>query len=173
VRKQEHKHRVLELKAPQEGVVKDLATHTAGTVAGPGTILMTLVPGADKVRAEVWVKNDDIGFVRPGQKVRLKLAAFAFQKYGLIEGEVTQVSADAAEAGAEAQNAPSRARAATPLAYRTLVTLDREALEFEGARYRLQPGMQVAAEIHLGTRTVMEYLLSPLQKAWHEAARER
>jgi HlyD family secretion protein len=173
LRKQEHKHRLLELKAPQDGVVKDLATHTAGTVAGPGTILMTLVPGADKVRAEVWVKNDDIGFVRTGQKVRLKLGAFAFQKYGLVEGEVAQVGADAAESGAEAQNSTSRARAATPLAYRTLITLEREALEFEGVGYRLQPGMQVAAEIHLGTRTMMEYLLSPLQKAWHEAARER
>lgn len=40
-------------------------------------------------------------------------------------------------------------------------------------KYRLQPGMQVSAEIHLGTRTVLEYILSPVQKAFHEAARER
>ena len=47
--------------------VKDLATHTAGTVAAPGTILMTLVPEGDKLVAEVWVSNQDVGFVRPAQ----------------------------------------------------------------------------------------------------------
>jgi HlyD family secretion protein len=62
--KQEHRHEYLELRAPQDGVVKDLATHTIGTVTSPGTILMTLVPKDENLRAEVWVKNDDIGFVR-------------------------------------------------------------------------------------------------------------
>ena len=61
--KQVHRHEYLELKAPQDGIVKDLATHTVGTVASPGTILMTLVPKDENLRAEVWVKNDDIGFV--------------------------------------------------------------------------------------------------------------
>ena len=174
LQKQEHRHRLLELKAPQDGVVKDLATHTVGTVASPGTILMTLVPREDALRAEVWVRNDDVGFVQPGQRVRLKLASFTFQKYGLIEGEVLQVSADAAEQGGETQGAgATRARASTPLAYKTLVALGNQSLDFEGRQYRLQPGMQVAAEIHLGTRTVIEYLLSPVQKAWHEAGRER
>jgi len=46
-------------------------------------------------------------------------------------------------------------------------------LEVDGEKFRLAPGMQVSAEIHLGTRTVLEYLLSPVQKAFHEAARER
>ena len=174
LKKQEHKHRLLELKAPQEGVVKDLATHTVGTVASPGTILMTLVPKEEALLAEVWVRNDDVGFVQPGQRVRLKLATFTFQKYGFVEGEVLRVSADAAEQGADAQ-APtaSRGRATSPLAYKTLVHLNTQTLAHEGRSLRLQPGMQVSAEVHLGTRTAMEYLLSPVQKAWHEAARER
>ena len=171
--KQQHKHRLLELKAPQDGVVKDLATHTVGTVAGPGTILLTVVPREENVRAEVWVRNDDIGFVRPGQPVRLKIAAFLFQKYGLIEGEVLQISADAAEQGADASASASRARTGAPLAYRALVVLKSQSLESGGHSYRLQSGMQVSAEIHLGTRSVIEYLLSPVQKAWHEAGRER
>jgi HlyD family secretion protein len=54
-----------------------------------------------------------------------------------------------------------------------LLDLNRQELLADGQRYPLQPGMQVAGEIHLGTRTVMEYLLSPVQKAFHEAARER
>src|SRR6185503_9276319 len=65
--KQTHKSEYLELRAQQDGVVKDLATHTIGTVTSPGTILMTLVPKDEILRAEVWVKNDDIGFVREHQ----------------------------------------------------------------------------------------------------------
>lgn len=174
LRKQEHKHSLLELKAPQDGVVKDLATHTTGTVTAPGTILMTLVPKEEALRAEVWVRNDDIGFVRPGQRVRLKLATYMFQKYGFVEGEVLRVSADAAEQGAEGPAAvASRGRATTPLAFKTLVDLKSQSLGHDGHDLRLQPGMQVSAEVHLGTRTAIEYLLSPVQKAWHEAARER
>lgn len=174
LQKQEHRHRLLELKAPQEGVVKDLATHTVGTVASPGTILMTLVPREEALRAEVWVRNDDVGFVQPGQRVRLKLATFTFQKYGFVEGEVLTVSADAAEQGGDPQAAAaSRGRAASPLAYKTLVSLNAQSLEHAGRSLKLAPGMQVSAEVHLGTRSAIEYLLSPVQKAWHEAARER
>jgi hemolysin D len=172
----EHRHDLLELRAPAEGFVKDLATHTAGTVAAPGTILMTLVPRDEQMIAEVWVGNQDIGFVHAGQEVKVKLAPFQFQKYGMIEGRVRQVSADATEA----PNANTRSDALTgrdrpmgPLTYRALVELKTQVLAVEGERYKVGPGMQVAAEINLGTRTVMEYLLSPVKKAFHEAARER
>jgi HlyD family secretion protein len=172
--KQEHRHGYLELRAPQDGLVKDLATHTVGTVASPGTVLMTLVPKDEKLRAEVWVKNDDIGFVRESQLVKLKLAAFSFQKYGMLEGRVAHVSADAAERGASVALAQSTPKPpAEALAYRTLVNLTSQTLNADGVQYRLAPGMQVAAEIHLGTRTVLEYLLSPVQKAFQEAGRER
>jgi len=174
--KQEHRNEYLELRAPQDGVVKDLATHTIGTVTSPGTILMTLVPKDEILRAEVWVRNDDIGFVREKQTAKVKLAAFTFQKYGMLEGEVAHVSADAADAQANAGTSSVQAQpkgGAEPLAYRTLVNLPRQYLEADGERYTLSPGMQVSAEIHLGTRTVLEYLLSPVTKAFHEAARER
>jgi HlyD family secretion protein len=154
--KQRHRHGLLELRAPQSGTVKDLATHTPGTVVAPGTILMTIVPQGEKLRAEVWVSNDDIGFVRAAQPVKIKLAAFQFQKYGMLEGRMAQVSADATEG-----------------AFRALIDLAHQHLETEGHRYALAPGMQVVAEIHLGDRTVLEYLLSPVRKAFHEAGRER
>lgn len=171
--KQEYRHEYLELRAPQDGVVKDLATHTVGTVASPGTILMTLVPRDEKLRAEIWVRNDDIGFVRQSQPVKIKLAAFTFQKYGMIEGEVGHVSADAAEQGAAPASQGMPKSLAAPLAYKTLVNLKSQILETDGEKYTLSPGMQVSAEIHLGTRTVLEYLLSPVQRAFHESARER
>ncbi|MDO8931625.1 MAG: HlyD family type I secretion periplasmic adaptor subunit, partial [Rhodocyclaceae bacterium] len=96
--KQAHKQELLELKAPHDSIVKDLATHTVGTVVQPGTVLLTLVPREETLRAEVWVSNEDIGFVREGQPVKIKLAAFPFQKYGMVEGRVEHVSADAADA---------------------------------------------------------------------------
>lgn len=172
----EHRRDLLELRSPADGVVKDLATHTVGTVAAPGTILMTLVPRDEPLLAEVWVGNEDIGFVRPGQAAKIKLAPYQFQKYGMISGKVKQVSADATEAPSANLRSDAlggRDRPMGPLAYRTLVALDAQALEVDGHAYRVAPGMQVAAEINLGTRTVMEYLLSPVQKAFHEAARER
>lgn len=164
--KHAHRRTLLELRAPQAGVIKDLATHTPGTVAAPGTILMTLVPADEPLRAEVWLTNDDVGFVRSGQAVKLKLATYPFQKYGMANGRVAQVSADATES-----NGPgTRARA---LAFRALVDLDTQHLESDGRRLALAAGMQLVAEVHLGERTVFEYLLSPVRRAFHEAGRER
>jgi len=169
-----HRHELLELRAPQAGIVKDLATHTAGTVASPGTILMTLVPEGDKLVAEVWVSNQDVGFIRPGQNAKLKLVTFQFQKYGMIEGKVLHVNADATEAPSpNVKQDVGRERPMGPLSFRALVDLASQQLSADGERYALQPGMQVAGEIHLGTRSVLEYVLSPVQKAFHEAGRER
>ncbi len=173
--KQAHREGLLELKASQAGVVKDIATHTAGTVVQPGTVLLTLVPQDDLLRAEVWVSNQDIGFVRQGQPVKVKLAAFPFQKYGMVEGTVEHVSADAADGNAQGQQGGAAEKGAkgAPLAYRALVTLQAMQIGEGAERLPLAAGMQTTAEILLGTRSVLEYLLSPVQKAWHEAGRER
>ena len=69
--KQEHKNTLLELRPPQDGIVKDVATHTVGTVVSPGTILMTLVPVSEPLQAQVMVKNDDVGFVHERQTVKV------------------------------------------------------------------------------------------------------
>lgn len=174
ISKQAHKQKLLELKAPQDSVVKDLATHTAGTVVQPGTVLLTLVPSEEGLRAEVWVSNEDIGFVRPGLQAKLKFAAFPFQKYGMVEGTVEHVSADAADTAPGSGSAPGgSARQNQPLVYKALVALQAMQLEMDGERFPLSVGMQTNVEIKLGDRTVMEYLLSPVRKAWHEAGRER
>ena len=141
----------------------------------PGTVLLTLVPRDDILRAEVWVSNQDIGFVRQGQPVKVKLAAFPFQKYGMVEGTVEHVSADAADGNLQGKQNGSGERNAkvAPLTYRALVALKAMQLEQDSERLMLTAGMQASAEILLGTRSVLEYLLSPVQKAWHEAGRER
>ena len=168
--KQQHRNSLLELKAPQAGLVKDLATHTPGTVVAPGTILLTLVPQDEPLVAEVWVGNIDAGFVQDNQKARIKLAAYPFQKYGMLDGVVKQISADSQEK-ADANGQP--VKALQEAAYRALISLNSGHLESRGQRLRLVPGMLVNAEIHLGTRSVLEYLLSPVQKVAHEAGRER
>jgi membrane fusion protein, hemolysin D len=169
--KQEHRHALLELKAPQAGIVKDLATHTPGTVVAPGTILMTLVPQDEPLIAEVWVNNVDAGFVQADQKARVKLVAYPFQKFGMLDGVVKQVGADAKEK--PESTGPATKAAVQEAAYRALINLGSNHLESQGRQLRLVPGMLVNAEIHIGTRTVLEYLLSPVQKVAHEAGRER
>lgn len=166
--KQLHRQSLLELKAPQAGIVKDLATHTPGSVVAPGTILMTLVPHDEPLVAEVWIDNADAGFVHASQAARVKIAAFPYQKYGMLEGVVRNVGADAQEGRDGANGRPAR-----DAAYRALISLGADPASAGGRRLRLVPGMQVSAEIHLGTRSVVEYLLSPVQKITHEAGRER
>ncbi len=174
--KQAYRHELLELKAPQSGVVKDIATHTPGTVITPGTVLVTLVPDDEPVHAEVWVSNQDSGFVQAGQVVKVKVATYPFQKYGFATGTVRTVSADASdkpELSADRRNQEIGQPVGTPLYYKALVALDHAHIEYGGKRHPLTAGMQVVAEVKLGTRSVMEYLLSPVQKAAQEAGRER
>jgi HlyD family secretion protein len=110
--------------------------------------------------------NADAGFVQAEQKARVKLLAYPFQKYGMLDGVVKQV-------GADAQEKLEAANPAQETAYRALISLTSGHLESQGRQLRLVPGMQVNAEIHLGTRSVIKYLLSPVQKVAHEAGRER
>jgi HlyD family secretion protein len=175
--KQQYRRGLHELKAPHDGVVKDLATHTIGTVISPGTILMTLVPKEEILRAEVWVNNQDVGFIHTGEHVKLKLASYQFQKYGMIDGQVENLSADASDTpqqGAGQSGSPNnKSGSGQPFTYRALIDLKAQELVAEGVRHSLTPGMQVTAEIHLGTRTILEYLLSPVLGAFQEAGRER
>lgn len=168
-RKQLLRRDLLELRAPQDGTVKDLATHTEGAVLAPGSVLLTIVPANEPLRAEVWVTNLDRGFVHPGQLVKVKVAPYPFQKYGMVEGVITTVGADVTEQPNDSndQKAPPSHR------FRSLVELKSQFLDANGVHHPLTPGMQVDAEIKLGDRTVLEYVLSPVRKAFHEAAHER
>lgn len=160
---------LLEIRAPNDGVVKDLATTNAGAVVAAGALLMNIVPKDEPLQAEVLLKNEDVGFVAIGQPVKLKVAAYPFQKYGMLDGKVHLVSADSAD---PKQQAPGQV---PNLSYRAIVRLDMRALQSAatGEKLELNPGMLVTAEIHQGRRSVLEYLLSPVRKVTQEAARER
>ena len=163
---------LMELRAPQDGVIKDLATTTEGAVVQPGTVVMTLVPQGEQLYADVNIKNEDVGFVQVGQTAQIKLAAYPFQKYGMLTGKVIHLNPDASESKPVGNGNDGDA---VPLsAYKARVQLDQQTLrDAQGVSHALTPGMQIVAEINQGKRTVLEYLLSPVQKAVSEAGRER
>ena len=160
---------MLEIRAPHGGVISDLAVTTRGGVVAAGAPLMNIVPVDEPLQAEVLLKNEDVGFVAAGQEAKLKVAAYPFQKYGLLPAKVLLVSADATDP----RQVP--AGQAPPLTYRAMLQLDNAHLNSAATQEKLplSPGMLVTAEIHQGERSVIEYLLSPVMKVAQESARER
>ncbi|MFT5961503.1 MAG: hemolysin D [Burkholderiaceae bacterium] len=182
--KSTYREGLLELRAPQAGTIKDLATTTIGAVVQPGTVVLTLVPQGEQLFADVNIKNEDVGFVQVGQRAQIKLATYPFQRYGMMSGTVVRVSADATEVnratsnsnGATNNNGPTDNgnQSAGSATYKARIALDQQMLRSpQGKELALGAGMQVVGEINQGKRTVLEYLLSPVQKAVAEAGRER
>ena len=167
--KQSYRQAMLELKAPQGGIVKDLATTTIGAVVAPGTVLLTIVPKDEPLIAEIRIGHDDIGFVEAGQSVKLKLTAYPFQKYGMLEGTVKTIAADVSST----TSPDSKASASVDLGFKATVALNTQQLTARGQPLVLNPGMHVIAEIRQGERTVMEYLLSPVIASVAKSGRER
>lgn len=174
---------LMELRAPQAGVIKDLATTTVGAVVQPGAVVMTLVPRGEALYADVSIKNEDVGFTRVGQKVQIKLTSYPFQRYGMLRGEVVRLGLDAADNGSNIRSSvqpgvsvqanEGQGGANTASMYRARIQMPQQLLAPDGAVLPLAAGMQVVVEIHQGRRTVMQYLLDPVRKAVGEAARER
>ncbi len=177
-----------ELRAPVDGVVQQLAVTTVGGIVQPAQPLMVIVPcsggGADAascnrgVTVEAFVQNKDIGFVKVGQRVAVKLEAFNFTDYGLIEGKVTTISRDAIDQSQQPAGSVKDAngRPIQPgLVYAAKVELACGAKD--PARHplcdRVQPGMSLQAEIKTGRRRIIQYLLSPISQALSEAGREK
>jgi len=123
--------------------------------------LMVVVPREDQLDVEAWLENKDIGFVKEGQPVEIKVETFPFTLYGTIGGTVVSVSDDAVplEKGG--------------LVYAARVSMARSTLQVEGKQVNLAPGMAVTAEIKTGERRVIQFFLSPVLKGLRESARER
>ena len=124
-------------------------------------VLMVIVPGDASVTAEVTLENKDVGFVSPGQEVEIKLETFPYTRYGTVQGTVKRVTADAVNDEKRGALFPAT------------VTLKQDVIDVDGKKIRLSPGMNLTAEIKTGQRRVIEYLLSPIQRAGSESLRER
>jgi hemolysin D len=149
------------LMSPIDGVVQQLAVHTVGGVVTPAQQLLIVVPQDHPVEVEAQVENKDVGFVKEGQPVEIKVETFPFTLYGTIPGTVLSVSDDAAPIEK------------VGLVYPTRVRMDRSTIAVEGKQVNLSPGMAVTVEIKTGKRRLIEYLLSPLLKSVKESLRER
>lgn len=175
--KSTYREGLMELRAPQDGTVKDLATTTVGAVVQPGTVVLTIVPKGEQLFADVSIKNEDVGFVHVGQLAQVKLAAYPFQRHGMLSGKVIHLSADALDAPRQqnAANGQGGIDGALPGGtYKARLQLTRQTLvDAQGNALQTAAGMQVVADISQGRRTVLEYLLSPVRKTAQEAARER
>jgi hemolysin D len=181
----EQRRKLQTLSAPVDGTIQQVAVHTVGGVVTPAQQLMVIVPADSRLEIEALVTNKDIGFVHPGQTADIKIDTFNFTKYGLLHGEVLNVSRDAIarEKAAETRLA-SAAKPLTndddsseprgqELVYATRVSLDRTHMLIDGKLVNLGPGMAVTVEIKTGKRRVIEYLLSPLLRYKQESMRER
>jgi hemolysin D len=152
---------VQRIVAPANGIIQQLATHTIGSVVATGQQLMLIVPTEGGVEVEAWIENKDIGFIRKGLPVALKIETFPFTRYGTIPGTVVAISPDAVTL----ENAG--------LVYAARVELAKPTIDADGETITLAPGMAVAGEVHLGRRRVIEFFLSPLLRRTYEALRER
>jgi hemolysin D len=149
------------LRAPVTGTVGQLSVHTEGGVVEAAKPIMTVVPGDGKLVAEVKLLNRDAGFVSVGQKVGVKLDAFPFTRYGLIQGHVLGVSPDAVD---DEKLGP---------VYVLRVALDRTRIARGDRDVAVTPGMMVTADIVTGDRSFFSYLTSPIDEARKTALRER
>lgn len=167
---------ILQLHAPVDGIVQQLAIHTNGGVVTPAQALMVVVPDQGGLVAEVMVANKDIGFVRRGQHVRVKLETFNFTRYGTLDGELEWVSADALTRDPQPANGADTVASSgqAPLAYFPAhVRLRQTHVRVDGQDVPVNPGMNITAEIQTGQRSLLDYLLSPIQRTLDESATER
>lgn len=159
--KASQRERLTQLSAPVDGVVQQLAIHSVGGVVTSAQALMVVVPEQAEVTAEVALANLDIGFVNAGQVAEVKLETFPYTKYGTVPAQVSVVSADAVTDEKRGSYYPA------------VLRLSQNSMDIDGKRVPLSPGMNITAEIKTGQRRIIEFLLSPVQRAGSESLRER
>ena len=159
--KASQRERQTQLTAPVAGIVQQLAIHSVGGVVTSAQPLMIVVPDSATLTAEVSISNQDIGFVNTGQMAEVKLETFPYTKYGTVKARVDIVTADAVTDEKKGSYYPAT------------LTLSQKDMLIDGKRVNLSPGMNITAEIKTGQRRVIEYLLSPVQRAGSESLRER
>ena len=150
-----------QLLAPVAGTVEQLVLTTIGGVVTPAQELMRIVPLDQQLVAEAWLLNKDIGFVEVGQTAELKLESFEFTKYGVIDGEIIDISTDAVE------------MEGVGLVFPLKVALKQHSIKAGNKTVPLSSGMAVTVEVKTGERRIIEFLLSPVIKAVDEGVRER
>ena len=153
----------LTLRSPVRGVVKNIEVSTIGGVVPPNGKVMEIVPLDDRLLIEARISPRDIAFIRPGQRASVKITAYDYSIFGGLEGEVSSISPDTIRDEVNPDI----------YYYRVFVRTRSDALVNKaGRRFPIVPGMIATADIHTGSKTILQYLLKPLNRA-QEALRER
>ncbi len=145
------------ITSPVNGIVSGISSNTVGGVIRPAESIMSIVPDETPLVIEAMVENKDIGYIECGQKASIKVDTFSFQKYGLLDGEVYQISPDSFEDERYG------------LVYKMKVKFKEKTMNIEGKDVDLSSGMSVVVEVKTGERRIIEFLLEPLVKYLSEA----
>lgn len=165
LKKVERRSRMIELTAPHDAVVQEVAARSTGSVIREAEPLITLVPLGETLQAEMQIAAQDVGYVKLHDPVRIKIDAFPFQKHGLIKGELERLGQDAftKDSLSGQANAPY---------YFGQAVLQKNELRNLPRNAPLIPGMSLSAEIVVGKRTVMSYVMYPVIRGLSESIQE-
>ena len=173
----------IEVKSPVHGLVKGLQAH-ASNIIQPGGYLMEIVPLEDLV-VESRIKASDVGMVRVGDKIRVKVDTYDFTRFGEIEGTLTKISATtfienssnipSRNAGGTAPGTPDvqGGGQGTIAFYKASIQLKKTYVGDDPEKNKLLPGMTVIADIHVGTKSLLKYLLKPVHAVIETSFREQ
>jgi HlyD family secretion protein len=159
----------VELRAPEDAVVHDIVPLSIGSAVREAEPLVTLVPLGGTLEVDAMIRAGDIGKVKVGDRVRIKVTAFPFQKHGTLAGTVRVLSEDAftpSSAGEEMQKGQGGAF------YRARIAFENAQNAGSDLPAKLIPGMEASCEINVGSRRIIEYLTHPIIKSLDEAIRE-
>ncbi|MBF0143103.1 MAG: HlyD family type I secretion periplasmic adaptor subunit [Magnetococcales bacterium] len=163
VAKHERMLMLVRLTAPIDAVVLDIAPRTTGSIIRQAEVLLTLVAVDSPLQAEVNIPARDIGYLRKGDRARVKLDAIPFQRHGTLEGAISTISEDIFEEELDGRKQP---------VYRARLTLKQNTLRELPKDFRLIPGMSAVAEIKVGTRSLLSYFFYPILRTLDSSLRE-
>lgn len=166
LQKADKRHQMVSLIAPSDAVVLEIAKLSPGSIVREAEAFFTLVPLAAELEAEVQIDSLDVGYIRKGDAAHVKLDAFPFQRHGDLAAKVRTISEDAF------RRDTAQGQGGLDAYYLSRIALGVSRLKKMTPQSRLLPGMTLTAEIVVGKRTVMSYLLWPLTKALDESVRE-
>ena len=149
------------LRSPANGIVNKPIVNTIGAVVRPGETIVEIVPIEDNLLVEARVRPQDVAFIHPGQAASVKITAYNYTVYGDLPGVVERIGADTIP---DEKGNPY---------FRVILRTSRNHLGSDMTALPIIPGMVVTADIKTGRKSVLDYMLQPIQVARHEALRER
>jgi len=168
----ERRRSLVVLRAPADGIVLELAHRSIGSVAKEAEPLVTLVPVGNKIEAEVDIDSADVARLRIGDPVRVKLDALPYQRHGTISGLLRIVTENSFQDDKGGARGPTDKPDGQPAFFRARISLGPLDLRNVPRDFRLIPGMTTTAEVVVGKRTVISYLLDPVVRLFDEGLRE-